>query len=225
MANSNQPIFILPEGTNRSVGRDAQRNNILAGKVLAETVRTTLGPKGMDKMLVDGLGDIVVTNDGVTILKEMDIESAIISAGGNVESIGKPLDNDREKWGIGLQNPIAVEDQTAEKLFDVVFANDKAVVTSGDYQRYYTVGDKRYHHIIDPDTLMPADYYRAVTVVADNSGVADFMSTTLFILPLEEGKALAEKAEVDVLWYMKDNSTVSTLGMDQMLKNKGASAE
>ena len=69
-----QPIFILPEGTNRSVGRDAQRNNILAGKVLAETVRTTLGPKGMDKMLVDGLGDIVVSNDGVTILKEMDIE-------------------------------------------------------------------------------------------------------------------------------------------------------
>src|SRR5690606_10416423 len=64
----------LPEGTNRFLGRDAQRMNILAGKVLAETVRTTLGPKGMDKMLVDGLGDIVVTNDGVTILKEMDIE-------------------------------------------------------------------------------------------------------------------------------------------------------
>ncbi|MCL2688210.1 MAG: TCP-1/cpn60 chaperonin family protein, partial [Methanobrevibacter sp.] len=75
MANGQgQPILVLPEGTNRILGRDAQRNNILAGKVLAETVRTTLGPKGMDKMLVDGLGDIVVTNDGVTILKEMDIE-------------------------------------------------------------------------------------------------------------------------------------------------------
>ena len=74
MAQGGQPIFILPEGTNRLLGRDAQRTNILAGKVLAETVRTTLGPKGMDKMLVDGLGDIVVTNDGVTILKEMDIE-------------------------------------------------------------------------------------------------------------------------------------------------------
>jgi archaeal chaperonin len=71
---SGQPILILPEGTNRFLGRDAQRMNILAGKVLAETVRTTLGPKGMDKMLVDALGDIVVTNDGVTILKEMDIE-------------------------------------------------------------------------------------------------------------------------------------------------------
>jgi archaeal chaperonin len=69
-----QPVIILPEGTNRFLGRDAQRMNILAGKVLAETVRTTLGPKGMDKMLVDSLGDIVVTNDGVTILKEMDIE-------------------------------------------------------------------------------------------------------------------------------------------------------
>jgi thermosome len=74
MAQQGQPIFILPEGTNRLLGKDAQRNNILAGKVLAETVRTTLGPKGMDKMLVDGLGDIVVTNDGVTILKEMDID-------------------------------------------------------------------------------------------------------------------------------------------------------
>jgi len=74
MAQQQQPLIILPEGTSRALGRDAQRNNILAGKVLAETVRTTLGPKGMDKMLVDGIGDIVVTNDGVTILKEMDIE-------------------------------------------------------------------------------------------------------------------------------------------------------
>jgi archaeal chaperonin len=69
-----QQILILPEDTSRLLGRDAKRNNIMAGKVLAETVRTTLGPKGMDKMLVDGMGDIVVTNDGVTILKEMDIE-------------------------------------------------------------------------------------------------------------------------------------------------------
>ena len=74
LGGQGQQVLILPEGTNRFLGRDAQRMNILAGKVLAETVRTTLGPKGMDKMLVDGLGDIVVTNDGVTILKEMDIE-------------------------------------------------------------------------------------------------------------------------------------------------------
>jgi len=74
LGGQGQQIIILPEGTERLLGRDAQRMNIMAGKALAETVRTTLGPKGMDKMLVDGLGDIVVTNDGVTILKEMDIE-------------------------------------------------------------------------------------------------------------------------------------------------------
>ncbi len=70
----NQPIYILAEGSQRTTGRDAQRNNIMAAKLVAETVRTTLGPKGMDKMLVDSLGDITVTNDGVTILEEMKIE-------------------------------------------------------------------------------------------------------------------------------------------------------
>ncbi len=69
-----QPIFILREGTERSRGREAQNNNIMAAKAVANAVRTTLGPKGMDKMLVDSLGDVVITNDGVTILREMDIE-------------------------------------------------------------------------------------------------------------------------------------------------------
>lgn len=74
MTQQVQPIFILPEGTQRSIGRDAQRTNIMAAKVVAETVRATLGPKGMDKMIVDSIGDVTVTNDGVTILEEMQIE-------------------------------------------------------------------------------------------------------------------------------------------------------
>ncbi|MEM5766268.1 MAG: thermosome subunit beta [Candidatus Aenigmatarchaeota archaeon] len=69
-----QPILILPEGTLRSTGRDAQKNNIAAAKAVADAVKSTLGPKGMDKMLVDSIGDIVITNDGVTILEEMDVE-------------------------------------------------------------------------------------------------------------------------------------------------------
>jgi len=68
------PILILKEGSQRTAGREAQRSNIMAAKAVAAAVRTTLGPKGMDKMLVDTLGDVVITNDGVTILKEMDIE-------------------------------------------------------------------------------------------------------------------------------------------------------
>ena len=74
MSKDVQPIFILPENTQRTVGKNAQRTNIMAAKMVAETVRTTLGPKGMDKMIVDSLGDITVTNDGVTILEEIQIE-------------------------------------------------------------------------------------------------------------------------------------------------------
>ncbi|MCS5535783.1 MAG: hypothetical protein NZ802_08005, partial [Candidatus Poseidoniales archaeon] len=73
MYGGQQPIFILKEGTNRTRGRSAQSNNIAAAKAVADAVRTTLGPKGMDKMLVDSMGDVVITNDGATILKEMDI--------------------------------------------------------------------------------------------------------------------------------------------------------
>ena len=74
MSKEYQPIFIMPEGSQRTQGKSAQQNNIMAAKLVAETVRTTLGPKGMDKMLVDSMGDIIVTNDGVTILQEMQIE-------------------------------------------------------------------------------------------------------------------------------------------------------
>src|SRR3989344_4553675 len=74
MSNQIQPIFIMPENTQRVTGKNAQRNNIAAAKLVADTVRTTLGPKGMDKMIVDALGEVIVTNDGVTILQEMQIE-------------------------------------------------------------------------------------------------------------------------------------------------------
>jgi thermosome len=72
--NDKQPIFIFPENVQRMIGKDAQRNNIMAARIVADTVKTTLGPKGMDKMLVSSTGDITVTNDGVTILEEMEIE-------------------------------------------------------------------------------------------------------------------------------------------------------
>ena len=72
--NGQAPIFILKEGTQRTRGKTAQSNNIAAAKAVADAVRSTLGPKGMDKMLVDSMGDVVITNDGATILKEMDIE-------------------------------------------------------------------------------------------------------------------------------------------------------
>src|SRR4030066_2609957 len=74
---SGQPVLILKEGTSRSRGKEAQRSNIMAARVVAETIRTSLGPMGMDKMLVAGFGDVTITNDGATILKEMDIQHPV----------------------------------------------------------------------------------------------------------------------------------------------------
>ena len=74
MIPGNTPVVILKEGTKRDSGRRATQGNILAAKAIAEAVRSTLGPKGMDKMLVDSMGDVVITNDGVTILKEIEVE-------------------------------------------------------------------------------------------------------------------------------------------------------
>jgi archaeal chaperonin len=72
--NSGQPVLILKEGTTRSRGKEAQRNNIMAARVIGEVLKTTLGPRGMDKMLIDNLGDITITNDGATILNEIEVE-------------------------------------------------------------------------------------------------------------------------------------------------------
>jgi thermosome len=86
-----QPVLILREGTQRTRGKDAQRMNIMAARVIAESVRSTLGPRGMDKMLVDSLGDVVITNDGVTILKEIDVEHP---AAKMVIEVAKTQDNE-----------------------------------------------------------------------------------------------------------------------------------
>jgi len=74
MGMGTTPILILKEGTKRERGKDAQYDNIMAARAIADAVRSTLGPKGMDKMLVDSMGDVVITNDGVTILKEIDVQ-------------------------------------------------------------------------------------------------------------------------------------------------------
>ncbi|HHV56803.1 MAG TPA: FAD:protein FMN transferase [Firmicutes bacterium] len=149
--------------------------------------------------------------------------SGIISAGGNVRAIGKPLDGVRERWGIGIQDPNKPIVSDGPTLLDTVYVNDAAVVTSGDYQRYYIVDGKVIHHLIDPDTLMPASYYHAVTIVAEDSGVADFLSTTAFLLPYEKSRALIESLDgVEALWVLPDGRMESTPGMQKIMQSHGA---
>ena len=116
MVNEKQPIYIMPENTQRTLGRDAQRNNILAAKIVADCVKTTLGPKGMDKMLVDSTGNIVITNDGVTILQEMEIEHP---AAKMMVDIAKTQENE---VGDGTTTAVMLAGkllENAEKLLDM----------------------------------------------------------------------------------------------------------
>ncbi|MGI5839170.1 MAG: FAD:protein FMN transferase [bacterium] len=153
------------------------------------------------------------------------LASGIISAGGNIRLIGKPLDNVREYWNIGIHDPSGPLFSDGENILDTVYVNDAAIVSSGSYQRFYVVDGKIYHHLIDPKTLLPGEYYQAVTVVTGDSGVADFLSTVLFLLPPAESRALAESLPgVEAVWVMPDGTMEVTEGMKKMLKSYGATA-
>ena len=111
----NQPFIILGDSTQRTQGRDAQSMNIAAGKAVAESVRTTLGPRGMDKMLVTSSGDVIITNDGATILKQMDIEHPA------AQMIEEVSESQEEEVGDGTTTAAVIAGQLlakAEKLLE-----------------------------------------------------------------------------------------------------------
>lgn len=159
------------------------------------------------------------------VARELESEgytSFIISAGGNIRVVGKPLDGVRNKWGVGIQDPDQNTKIPDTPSMDIVFINDMSLVSSGDYERYYVVNGKRYHHLIDPVTLMPSDYYRQVTIVTKDSGMADALSTAAFLLPYDKSRELIESLEgVDALWVMPDRSMKVTDNLKGMLKNMG----
>ena len=129
MANlSGQPIFILKEGSKRTRGREAQGNNIMAAKAVAEAVRTTLGPKGMDKMLVDSMGEVTITNDGATILKEMDIEHP---AAKMIVEVSKTQD---EEVGDGTTSAAVVAGELLKKAEDLIDMDVHPTVIASGYR-------------------------------------------------------------------------------------------
>ena len=134
----------------------------------------------------------------------------LISVGGNVVATG-PKNGD-QPWVIGIQNP------NGGDYLHAIRVQKGAVVTSGDYQRAYRVDGKPYHHIIDPATCMPGTDWRSVTVVCEDSGLADALSTALFLLPREEGQILAESCGAEALWVDTAGKEYMTPGFRDMLQ-------
>ena len=138
-------------------------------------------------------------------LKDNNIKDFIINAGGNV-IVGTP--SKKEKFSIGIKNPEEKND-----IYKTIYGKDISVVTSGSYERFYEYNNVRYSHIIDPDTLYPANNFLSVTVISKSSSIADILSTTLFILPLENGLELVENMpDTEVIYYISKDNIVASKG-------------
>lgn len=141
--------------------------------------------------------------------------SAAISIGGNICTFGFKNDDGKTLWNIGIENP----DLSKEDYLVNVKITDLSVVTSGDYQRYYTVDGKKYCHIINPETLMPSEYVASVSVICDDSALGDALSTTLFNMPIDEGKKLIESMNnVEAVWVDKEYNKHFSTGFENYIE-------
>lgn len=136
----------------------------------------------------------------------------LISVGGNVCPTG-PKPESSQPWVVGIQDP-----EDPEQYLHTIYVEDVSVVTSGDYQRYFTVDGVPYHHIIDPDTNYPAGYWRSVTILCRDSGVADALSTALFTLPQEEGQALLDAFQAEAMWVRQDGTILYSPGFQAYIR-------
>ena len=139
-------------------------------------------------------------------------EGLLISVGGNVCATG-PKDPTGTAWVVGVQDP-----DGGEAYLHTLYLTKGSIVTSGDYQRAYMVDGKRYHHIIDPNTLYPGTIWRAVTVVCADSGLADALSTALFLLPEAEGLALLAKFHAEAMWVAGDGTITYSSGFADLIR-------
>jgi thermosome len=125
----NIPVLVLKEGTGRTTGKDAQKNNIQAAKIVAETVKTTLGPRGMDKMLVSSIGDVTITNDGTTILKELDVQHP---AAKMLVEVAKTQDNE---VGDGTTSSVILAGELLSKAENLIDENIHPTVIIDGYKK------------------------------------------------------------------------------------------
>ncbi len=136
----------------------------------------------------------------------------LISVGGNVRATG-PKDASGTPWVVGITDP-----NNQSSYLHTLYVSGGSVVTSGDYQRYFTVDGIPYHHIIDPETGFPSKYWRSVTIVCPDSGIADALSTALFLLPLAEGQALLAQYDAEAMWVDAQSNYHYSPGFEDLIR-------
>jgi len=184
---------ILPE---EEALQEAGSHTALTLLVLDETASTAFITDKEASIDVGAIAKGYACRLAAAYLAEAGIENYLLDLGGNIYVHGSPVGTGRTEFQIGLQDPFGEDGAYS----DVISLTNKAAVTSGDNQRYVEIDGTRYHHIIDPDTLWPSVYHHSVTVSGEDPALCDLLSTALFNMTTEDGTALAETLDVEVIY-------------------------
>ncbi len=204
------PVFILKEGTKRDKGKGAQFNNIAAARAIADAVRSTLGPRGMDKMLVDSMGDVVITNDGVTILKEIDVEHP---AAKMIVEVAKTQD---EECGDGTTTAVVLTGELLKKAEGLIEQNVHPTVISGGYR---LAANKAREYLDEVAINVSPD---------DKDTLMDIAKTAMISKSVAASRELLAKVAVDAISAVaekKDGKWVVDEDNIQVVKKQGGSMD
>ncbi|MDH7508132.1 MAG: thermosome subunit beta [Methanomassiliicoccales archaeon] len=205
------PILILKEGTKRERGRDAQYNNIMAARAVADAVRSSLGPRGMDKMLVDSMGDVVITNDGVTILKEMDVQHP---AAKMLVEVSKAQD---EECGDGTTTAAVLAGELLKKALDLIDADVHPTIIAQGYRMAAQKATEILDSLAIPVRPDDKDTLKKIAMTAMISKAVSASREHLANLAVEAVATVAERRDGKWIVDLKDNV--------QIVKKQGGSME
>src|SRR5438876_1157387 len=202
MMPAGTPILVLKEGTRRERGKGAQFNNIAAAKAVADAVRSTLGPRGMDKMLVDSLGDVVITNDGVTILKEIDIEHP---AAKMLVEVAKTQD---EEAGDGTTTAVILAGELLKRAEDLIEQNIHPTVIAAGYRLASDKAHEVLEKVATKISIKDAEVLKKVAMTSMSSKSASGHKELLADIAVKAVSTVAEKRADDSYFVDDDNIQV-----------------
>jgi len=203
-----QPVLILKEGTSRSRGKEAQRNNLLAARIVAETIKTTLGPRGMDKMLIDSLGDITITNDGAAILDEIDVEHP---AAKMMVEVAKTQD---DMVGDGTTTVVVLSGELLKKAEELLEQNIHPTVIVSGYRKASQKAMEVLEKIAVPVNLEDRETLKNVAMTSMRSKAVGTAREHLAEIAIDAVKQIAEK---------RGDKTIADIDNIQVIKKEGKS--
>ncbi|MDI9619876.1 MAG: thermosome subunit beta [Candidatus Nezhaarchaeota archaeon] len=202
------PVLILKEGSSRTYGREAQRANIAAARAIAETLRTTLGPRGMDKMLVDSLGDVTITNDGATVLDEMDIQHP---AAKMLVEIAKAQD---EEVGDGTTTVVVLAGELLKRAEELMAKNIHPTIIIDGYSRALNFCQSELDKVSLPVSLKDDKILKLIAETSMHAKVVSSVRDYLSNLTVEAIKQIVEE---------RDGKLVADVDQVQLVKKQGGS--